>query len=377
MRIKRYESSDLQSAIEKVKAELGENAIILNTKRRKKGGLWGLFGREIVEITAAVADTPKIRPRPLPSPPPATIQAQPQMLSALQNELHEIKSMVSDLKNEPKIPPEGYQGNEDYLISNPHLSVFNKLLISNDVTRDNAVALIKKVINLLPKEELDDYEQAKAALLHALAAELRITNPTKVENKQQVVALVGPTGVGKTTTIAKLAARSALLENRGVTLITADTYRIAAVDQLRRYAEIIDVPLEVVLGTEDLQKALKRHKDKNLILIDTAGRSQLNIVQLAELRNILNPAIQIKTILVLSLTTKYRDLLDITSKFRRVNYDALLFTKLDETTSYGSIYNIAKATGKPITHITTGQNVPDDIETAEPAKIAKMILREI
>ena len=135
----------------------------------------------------------------------------------------------------------------------------------------------------MPKEELDDYEQAKAALLHALAAELRITNPTKVENKQQVVALVGPTGVGKTTTIAKLAARSALLENRGVTLITADTYRIAAVDQLRRYAEIIDVPLEVVLGTEDLQKALKRHKDKNLILIDTAGRSQRNIVQLAEL----------------------------------------------------------------------------------------------
>ncbi|NLP17917.1 MAG: flagellar biosynthesis protein FlhF [Firmicutes bacterium] len=377
MRIKRYESSDLQSAIQKVKAELGENAIILNTRRRKKGGLWGWFGKEIIEITAAVADTPKIRPRPLPPPTaPLAVPPQPQMLSLLQNELNEIKTMVSDLTKEPRGTLGGSQMDGGPLASNQHLMAFNNLLISNDVTGDNATALIEKVVATLPREKLEDYEQAKAALLRALAIDLKITNPTAFESGQQIVALVGPTGVGKTTTIAKLAARSALLENRGVSLITADTYRIAAVEQLRRYAEIIGVPLEVVLGAEDLQKALEQHKDKNLILIDTAGRSQRNIVQLSELRNILSLTTQVKTLLVLSLTTKYRDLLDITTKYQRVEYDALLFTKLDETTSYGSIYNIAKATGKPLTYITTGQNVPDDIEAAEPMKIAKMILRE-
>lgn len=377
MRIKRYESSDLQSAIQKVKADLGENAIILNTKRRKKGGFWGLFGKEIIEITAALADSPQVPPS-FPSP-PATLPTEtphPRALLLLQNELKEIKTMVSDLTKKPEDTSGWGQRNGGLCDFNQHLTKFNNLLISNDVTGDNAAALIKKVIAILSQEELGDYEQAKAALLSALAVDLKIINPTTPGAKQQIIALVGPTGVGKTTTIAKLAAKSALLENRGVTLITADTYRIAAVEQLRRYAEIIGVPLEVVLGTEDLKSALEQHKDQNLILIDTAGRSQRNIIQLSELRNILNLTTQIKTLLVLSLTTKYRDLLDITAKYQRVKYDALLFTKLDETTSYGSIYNIAKATGKPLTYITTGQNVPDDIEAAEPMMIAKMILGE-
>lgn len=377
MRIKRYESSDLQSAIQKVKADLGENAIILNTKRRKKGGFWGLFGKEIIEITAALADSPKVPPSfPSPSATLPTETPHPRALLLLQNELKEIKTMVSDLTKKPEDTSGRSQGNGGLCDFNQHLTKFNNLLISNDVTGDNAAALIKKVIAILSQEELGDYEQAKAALLSALAVDLKIINPTTPGAKQQIIALVGPTGVGKTTTIAKLAAKSALLENRGVTLITADTYRIAAVEQLRRYAEIIGVPLEVVLGTEDLKSALEQHKNQNLILIDTAGRSQRNIIQLSELRNILNLTTQIKTLLVLSLTTKYRDLLDITAKYQRVKYDALLFTKLDETTSYGSIYNIAKATGKPLTYITTGQNVPDDIEAAEPMMIAKMILGE-
>ncbi|HHY37274.1 MAG TPA: flagellar biosynthesis protein FlhF [Firmicutes bacterium] len=387
MKIKRYVAQNLHYAIQLVKAEMGEDAIILDTKRRKKGGFLGLFGQEVVEVTAGLPEAPPPRPRPVPLRAPlpgekkeearlAEVPSLPlatqerAVLNEVRKELDEIKKMVAGLARTAGGEREG-----DLFATYRLLADFNNRLVENEVTAENAAALVEKVIAALPEEDLHDYQQIKECLEKIIAADLAVISPLD-GSEQQVLALVGPTGVGKTTTIAKLAAKYALLENRQVALITADTYRIAAVEQLRRYAEILDVPLEVVLEGKELERALERHRDKNLILIDTAGRSQHNIVQLSELRNILSPSVQMKTVLVLSMTTKHRDLLDIAEKFRRVNYDALLFTKLDETTSYGSIFNIAKATGKPLTYVTTGQNVPDDIEVAEPETIAKLILGE-
>lgn len=371
MKVKRFVAQNLQFAIQQVKAEMGEDAIILDTKRRKRGGLLGFFGREVVEVTAGLPELPRSRLHPVtPGVPLPLEKREGAMLTEVRKELDEIKKMVAGLAN--RYPARGE--NEGDLFAAYHLlAAFNNLLVQNEVTVDNAAELVKKVITILPEEDLHDYGQIKECLEKIIAADLEVISPID-GSEQQVMALVGPTGVGKTTTIAKLAAKYALMQNREVVLITADTFRIAAVEQLRRYAEIIDVPLEVVLEGKELESALKRHWNKNLVLIDTAGRSQHNIVQLSELRNILSPSVQIKTLLVLSLTTKHRDLLDITEKFQRVNYDALLFTKLDETTSYGSIYNMVKSTRKPLTYVTTGQNVPDDIEVAVPETIAKLIL---
>ena len=372
MKIKRYVAENLQHAIQQVKAEMGENAIILDTKRRRKGGFLGLFAQEVVEVTAGLPEAPP--PRPRPPAPPAPLpreKGEGAMLTEMRKELDEIKQMVAGLAKRAERENEA-----DFFATYQLLADFNNRLVENEVTAENAADLVNKVITFLPEEDLHDYRQVKDCLERIIAADLEVISPL-AGSGQQVIALVGPTGVGKTTTIAKLAAKYALLENRQVALITADTYRIAAVEQLRRYAEIIDVPLEVVLEGKELEEALRRHGDKDLVLIDTAGRSQHSIVQLSELRNILSPSVQIKTLLVLSITTKHRDLLDITEKFRRGNYDALVFTKLDETTSYGTIFNVVKATGKPLTYVTTGQNVPDDIEAAVPETIAKLILGEI
>lgn len=371
MKVKRYVAPSLQSAISKVKAELGKDAVILHTKRRKRGGFFGLFGREVVEITAAAAEPPGFPHLPTPVLPLANKEAT--MLTDLQKELSEIKTMVAGLTAGGAVADEV----EGDLFKAYHiLSAFHNILIQNDVSAENAASLVKKVIANLSEEELQDYGKVKGALVEALAEELDNSSPLSHGTGLEVVALVGPTGVGKTTTVAKLAANFALLENREVAMVTADTYRIAAVEQLRRYAEIIDVPLEVVFSPEEFRQALVRLQDKDVILIDTAGRSQRNIVQLSELRTLLRQSARIKTLLVLSLTTKYRDLLDIVAKFQQVGFDALLFTKLDETTSVGSILNLVKATGKPLTYITTGQNVPDDIESADPLKLAKLILGE-
>ncbi|MGI6576351.1 MAG: flagellar biosynthesis protein FlhF [bacterium] len=371
MKIKRYLAPNFQSAIEKVKIDLGKDAIILRTKRRKKGGLLGFFGKELVEITAALGDSAQIRPVPNL---PATGSFPPgDMLSNLQQELRELKKMVAGIASSQHSP---MQIGGELLKAYRLLTDINNRLLHNGVTDANAAKILKELINQLPENALDDQQQVQGTIEHIIAAQLNLCMPINLTNGLQIVALVGPTGVGKTTTIAKLAAKFALHENKDVALITTDTYRIAAVEQLRRYAEIMDLPLEVVYAAAELKQAINRHKEKKLILIDTAGSSQHNVLQLSQLRDMLQYSAHLRTYLVLSLTTKYSDLLDIVQKFQRVKYDALLLTKMDETTSYGSILNIVMDTEKPFSYITTGQSVPDDIEPFQPLKMAKYILGE-
>jgi flagellar biosynthesis protein FlhF len=190
----------------------------------------------------------------------------------------------------------------------------------------------------------------------------------------RIVHFVGPTGVGKTTTIAKLAAEQVLKYNRKVGFITSDTYRIAAVEQLKTYATILNVPLEVVFSPQDLSKAYEQLQDRDLIFMDTAGRNYRNEMYVSELNALLRSQGKSETFLVLSLTTKYKDMKAITDNFSKFKLDKVLFTKLDETDSYGAVVNLVHDFKLQLSYVTHGQNVPDDITELDEQRILDLIL---
>ena len=192
----------------------------------------------------------------------------------------------------------------------------------------------------------------------------------------RTVALIGATGVGKTTTLAKIAARFVLEKGVKAALITADTYRISAVEQLKTYSDIIGLPLEIVYTPQELKVALHKHRDKDLLLIDTAGRSQHNEYQMKELQEFLAVDKRIEKHLVMSATTKSRDAADILEKFSVCNPDRVIFTKTDETSSVGLILNLLRDKEIALSYLTNGQSVPDDIIPATPAQLAELLLRE-
>jgi flagellar biosynthesis protein FlhF len=208
-----------------------------------------------------------------------------------------------------------------------------------------------------------------------IEADLPIAGPIRIPaGRRHLVALVGPTGVGKTTTIAKLAANFRLREQRRVGLITVDTYRIAAVEQLRTYADIIDLPMEVVATPREMHQAVARMADLDLILMDTAGRSPRDDVQIQELKGLLAEAAPDEVHLVLSSVASARCLANTAQQFAPVGTTALVLTKLDEAASLGNLLPLARSCGLPLSYLTNGQNVPDDIAAADAGRLARTIV---
>lgn len=411
MIVKKYEAPTMQKALAEVKKDLGSDAVILHTKTRKSNGLFGLWGKEMVEITASrdikvkekkISSREKVSPQPGALAQPRVVPPKPKEpklettgallkyykqamvqeenagtdevkdeneMRLLQSDLNEVKSLVHSLLRRSKCADLGNATDE--------LLDAYMLLIEQDLSEDLAKDVIAAAESRLSRGDALEKEKVAAAVKQVISEKIPEMRPIDADSttKGKVIAFVGPTGVGKTTTIAKLAADFSLRKRKDVALITIDTYRIAAVEQLRTYADIINVPLEVVLTPEEVGRAIEKHSHRDLIFIDTAGRSHKNSEQMQELDGFLRAAKPAETHLVLSSSTNRKNVEDILTNFRSCRTDKLLFTKLDEAVSFGMILNVMKKMEAGISYLTTGQNVPDDICVRTPEEMAEMIYR--
>lgn len=236
-------------------------------------------------------------------------------------------------------------------------------------------ALLEK---LKSSEKPSDSEgDIRGLLKESLESAIKCSGPIRLKkNGTKIVALVGPTGVGKTTTIAKLAALYTIGRKAKIALVTIDTFRVGAVEQLKTYSRIMGVPLEVASTPKELEKALAAHTDKDLILIDTVGRSPKDKETIEGLRSMLDSSFAIETHLCVAATTRERELRGIVESFGALPLSRLLFTKLDESSSFGSIVNLQIENKLPLSYFTRGQRVPEDIEPASGKKVAELILGE-
>jgi flagellar biosynthesis protein FlhF len=251
-------------------------------------------------------------------------------------------------------------------------------LLDTGLASDVAFSVVQQLHVDLPLEGQQLAETLRAALLALIAREIRISGPVLDEDgTSKAVMLVGPSGVGKTTTVAKLAAHYALEQKRKVALITLDTYRVAAVEQLRVYGTILGLSVDVALTCEDLAGLLRRRRSADLILIDTAGRSPLDQTAMRELKKVVGPNRQVEAHLLLSAATREADLTVILDRFMTLPVKSLIFSKLDETTQYGSLLNVLQRTGLPLSYLSTGQRVPEDLELATPQLLAEVLLEGI
>jgi flagellar biosynthesis protein FlhF len=287
----------------------------------------------------------------------------------MQGQLEQISTMIEKLCDQ-----KGITAREE--LPESLFRVFTDM-IEADVEETIARELVDRVRRESDAAELLDPALVKARAARLLERELMVTGPIHIEpGRRRLVALIGPTGVGKTTTIAKLAANYRLREKKRVGLITVDTYRIAAVEQLRTYADIIDLPMEVVATPRQMREAALRMADLDLVLMDTAGRSPRDEIKIQELRALLAEGEPDEVHLVLSATASSRQLVSTARQFHEVGTTALLMTKLDEATGIGHVLTLLRDSHLPMSYLTDGQNVPDDIQVAEPGTMAQMLLGE-
>ncbi len=287
--------------------------------------------------------------------------SQRKTIEALQNELAQMKAMLVQVVSKDKTSEDGMS--------------LQQVLKQQEVEQD----IIDDVILKLPAESIladKDTTLAAEGLTRYIEDNVQMANGLEIKNrKRKIAALLGPTGVGKTTTLAKIAAQCVLEKGISTAFITADTYRISAVEQLKTYADILGLPIAIVYTPDELKDAIQKFRQKQLILIDTAGRSQYNRRQMAELKDFLAVNQNIEKYLVLSATTKNEDAKDIMDKFSVCKPDKVIFTKTDETKSLGIILNILRKKDMRLSYLTNGQSVPDDIVAADAGKLAKLFLR--
>ena len=399
-----YHADTMANVLGEVKHDLGRDAVILRTRSFRKGGLLGLIGgKPMWEITACAASdlpgadeqgqyVPQIplersgeplhdqgEPKAPPAVRPHVADALAQLAAAspgggngaasLAGEVSDLKQMVNILLNQGNPSPSPAAGPLGYLYAN---------LVAQDVEPYIAEELINSLRMDLTGRQQCDEALVRAELCNRIAGCIETVDPSEQlgDNPRQcrVVALIGPTGVGKTTTIAKLAANFKLRQGLRVGMITIDTYRVAAVDQLQTYAEIVEVPLRTVLSPSELRQAVYALRGMDVVLIDTTGRSQNDLLRLSQLRSFLDAADADEVHVVLSAASNPRCIRGILGRFSPLGANRLLVTKLDEASTYGAILNMVRADVGPMVYVTGGQEVPDDIAPADAEDLAWKIM---
>ncbi len=414
-----------------VKKHLGPHAVILHTRKYKRGGILGIGARQVVEVTAA--DRMEVKPRsatrgatppapkrreiepsagdlirktyhaaqaelqrrqPLrtdtaavavaaapsfanaaPAPvPSAVVKLAP--TSDLTHEMRVVQRMVGRMVSQQRIR-ENKSGERSDLPE----KLFDQYLtlLRQEVAEELAEEVVGKVQASLSSSQMDDAGAVRQAVLGAVAGFIPTDDDTvkvqkSTDGRPRTIALIGPTGVGKTTTIAKLAATFKLRQKLRVELITLDTYRIAAVEQLRTYANIIGVPLHVVVNADEMRQVMQKCRGADVVLIDTAGRSQRDDPRLEQLRTFIEAADPHEVHLVLSSTGALSVLMDAVERFSAIRTDRIIFTKLDEAVSFGVLLNVARKVNKRLSYVTTGQEVPHQIEPGRADRLAELVL---
>jgi flagellar biosynthesis protein FlhF len=487
MQVKKFEAPTIQEALEHVKRELGPEAIILQTKKYKRG--FGLMSKASVEITAAVSDrslhkkqwvearvpdpsksqmtklsagkqadlmdqymekhlqkvnqtqervevssnannkritatryidipddqytkskAPPAQERPAAKSPaaptqtsfqaavppavsapvtsPASAPARPTNGMSLEEEVLHLKKMIEEIKISQdqagsKAGARGQSSFQQTALENTALHDAFEQLIVNGVDRRYALPLIKKVGFELGSEKSKNPEWVLDQMAVELMESVEVLSPlSKVQKDRDtqnseyptMIALIGPTGVGKTTTLAKVASEALLKRGLKVGLINLDNYKLTAFDQLGTYAKILKIPFRSATSIDDLKAAILDFKSCDLVLVDTTGRSQRDPSSLKEMQEILQSIPELSTYIVLSATTRDAELYDAASRFATFRPQGMIISKLDEATVYGGIYNVSQRVKLPLLYFTTGQKIPDDLEEATRERVAALIL---
>lgn len=403
MIIKKFQGKTEAEAVESAKKELGSNVVIMNVRNVKRQGIFSFLRSQQVEVTVALEEEPEQQSaavrREEPRPQPLidamvhraametaasidskmareTAENSRQDNSAIEEKLDTLHTLLEQQLQKPD-EMKGELFNEE---KESEVERFMKLLyntmLTNEVSEQNANQIIDEIEKINKPNMPFDYALANTyqKMILKFGKPIEITPAAR---GPKAVFFVGPTGVGKTTTIAKIASKFSVEAGRKVALLTADTYRIAAAEQLRTYANILEVPFRVIYSTEEMEQALRDFRNYDYILVDTAGHSHQNEAQRESMSSFIHSVdgmAEKEVFLVLSAATKYRDLLNIADVYSAMTDYRLIFTKLDETTSLGNILNLKLHTGAPLSYVTYGQNVPDDIEIFNPQKTVKQLL---
>ena len=421
MIIKKFVAKTEKEAIENAKKELGEGVVVMNVKDVKNKGLFAFLKPHMTEVTVALEEesekytsavsainnvitsnqtkeTLPAQSAPVPTPAPAPIPvASPESTrkenSAIEEKLDSLQSLLEqqlqkpeedkekkEVKGEKEIKGEKEEGKETKKKEETEIDKFMKLLhntmLDNEVDEKYAKEIIDEIEQINKPNMPFDY--ALANIYQKMILKFgKPSSITPASSGIKMVFFIGPTGVGKTTTIAKIASIFKVDQKKQVALLTADTYRIAAAEQLRTYANILEVPFRIIYTVEEVEKAMEDFRGYDYILIDTAGHSHQNTTQKDSMRNLIHSMdgkAEKEVYLVLSATTKYRDLISIADSYKEMTDYKLIFTKLDETTTLGNLLNLRLYTDAELSYVTYGQNVPDDIEEFNPQGTVKQLL---
>ncbi|MCI9065169.1 MAG: flagellar biosynthesis protein FlhF [Lachnospiraceae bacterium] len=399
MIIKKFTAKTEKDAIDNARKELGEGVVVMNVKPVKNKGLFAFLKSPMMEVTVALEEesekytaavsainnviassqNKETEEEPEKENRTPVIESAEKRDSAIEEKLDSLQSLLEQQLQKPEEEKEEKEAEQkkEESETDKFMHLLHDTMLQNEVDEKYANEIINE-IELINKPNIP-FDYALANIYQKMI--LKFGKPSGIEPAAnggiKLVFFIGPTGVGKTTTIAKIASKFRVDEKKKVALLTADTYRIAAAEQLRTYANILEVPFRVIYTVEEINKALEDFKGYDYIMIDTAGHSHQNSTQKDNMRSIIHSVddiVEKEVHLVLSATTKYRDLISIADSYKEMADYKLIFTKLDETTTLGNLLNLRLYTGASLSYVTYGQNVPDDIEDFNPQKTVKRLL---